>query len=352
MPRLAATPRHEMIAQWFFIVLGVGLTLLFWKIIQPFALVLLTAAVMAVIFTPFERRLRKMVRSPKLSSFLTLLLILIAVVGPLIVAGIVMADQAVELVKNASGENGWIYSFDPLTLPYVDALPESVREQIVTFDVRTALTTVVLWSSSHLGLLFSSSATFVFNVFIFFICLFYFLHDREKIIAEIVALSPFRDKTDHSILERMTNTIRAVVLGSLIVALVQGVVAGIGMTIFGVPGALIWAGLVIIAAQVPMVGTAAVLVPVCIYMFATGDTASAVGLTIWSAVAVGAIDNVLGPYLVEGKTRMHALLILLSILGGLQVFGPIGLIVGPTVLAAFLSLVTLYKAGVLEKSNL
>ena len=91
------------------------------------------------------------------------------------------------------------------------------------------------------------------------------------------------------------------------------------------------------------------MVPAVVFLWVTGSVGSAIGLTIWAVVAVGLVDNLLSPYLVSGKTKMHGLLILLAILGGIQLFGPIGFIVGPTILAGLMVLIDLYRQGVLEK---
>lgn len=350
MPRTIPSPRHELVVRSFFLVASLVLAYLFWQVIQPFALVLITAGVMAIILTPLERRLRHAVRSAKLSSFLMVFLVLLLVVGPLTAAGYIMVNQAIDL---AAGIDGSVLdAFRFADLAFFSSLPSFFQVQLANIDFHALAASLQGWVASHVGIIFSSSASFLFNAAIFFICLFYFLLEREKIVTQLLALSPFKDKTDRSILHRVTATVRGVVLGSLIVAVVQGVMAAIGMTIFHVPGALIWAGLVIIAAQVPVFGTAAVMIPVILSLLLTGNTSDAIGLTIWSVIVVGSIDNLLAPFLVGGRTRMHALLILLTILGGIQFFGPIGFIVGPTVLAAFLALVELYKAGVLEKNNL
>ncbi len=351
MTRPVITAQHELIARWFFLIVSLVVGYLFWSVIQPFALVLMTAGIMAVVAAPFETRLRRLVRRPGLSAFLIVLIVLVAIVGPLITAGIIMVDQAVSLVRNLI-DQGSLFSFDIATHPIFQRLPEAVRNQILLIDIRAILLAIAEWASRNIGMISAGSAGFIFKTFIFFVCLYYFLVDRERVTDQILQLSPFQDKTDRSILERMTRTIRAVVSGSLIVAVVQGVLSAIGMTIFGVPGALIWAALVVVSANIPFVGTAGVLIPAVIYLLATGNVGAAIGLLIWAVVVVGLVDNLLKPYLVEGKTKMHPLLILLTILGGLQVFGPIGLIVGPTVLAVFLALVELYKAGVLEKRTL
>lgn len=352
MPKLATSARHEQIARWFFVLVGAAVAYLFWNILQPYAIVLLTAGVFAVTFTPFESWLRrKLGGKRRLSSFLTLVLIFVAIIGPLVSAIIVMAGQANDILGRMDEIKAWTASFTFHDLDAYKILPTFLQERIDAVDVAALFGGITAWVAGNLDTVLLRSADIAFKTFIFFITLFYFLADRERIVAKILVLSPFRDKTDRSIIDRMALTVRAVVTGSLIVALVQGVLAAIGMTLFHVPGALIWAGLVIISANIPFVGTAMVLVPVICYLVLTGNTTDALGLTIWAVVLVGGVDNFLKPFLVEGKTRMHPLLILLSILGGLQAFGPIGLIVGPTVLAAFLALLEMYTAGVLEKHD-
>ncbi len=353
MAKLATLSEHEHIARWFFLGVSLIVGFLFWQTLQPYAIVLMTSGVMAVITTPLERALRRKLGGHRsVSSFLIVLLVLVLIVVPLVITGIVMVNQAVNLAQTLIAENGSIFAINFGANPFFQHLPIAVQQYIVAIDLRAGLLGIAQWASQHLGQIFSSAGDFLFKTFVFFICLYYFLVDRERLVHEALVLSPLRDKTDSNILSNMTGTIRAVVAGSVVVALAQSIIAGIGMTIFGVPGALIWAALVIVASNIPFIGTASVMAPACVYLFLSGHEAAGIGLAIWSIVLVGLVDNFLRPIIVQGRTSMHPLLVLLTILGGLQVFGPIGIIVGPTILAAFLSLVQLYKAGVLERHSL
>ena len=342
---------HASIARWFFLFAFVGVAALFWKILAPFAMVLMTAAIVAVIVTPVERHVRRLVKHPKLSAVIMLLLVLSVVVLPLVTVALLAANQAVDLVQNTLADPAWVQTFDLRSFPFIQALPEVLVAQLLTIDVTEVLRNIASWIVRNIGTIFASSADIIFKTFIFFVSLYFFLVDREKIHAEILLLSPLRDSIDENISKRLVATVRGVVFGSLIIAVIQGVIAGIGLTIFGVPGPLIWAGLVVIAAQAPMLGTSVIMLPAVAYLALSGHAPQAIGLLIWSMVAVGLIDNLLQPIVVGGRTRMHALLILLSMLGGLNAFGPIGFIFGPTILAAFLVMIELYRSGVLEKKR-
>jgi len=352
MPRPSPHREHTAsIAKWFFLLFATGVAILFWSVIRPYAIALVTAAIVAVILMPLDRHLRVHVRHPRLSALILMALVFFLLIGPLATVGVIIVQQALEIAGSTVANPSWVANFRLEELSLFQVLPTFVREQVVAVDFVGVLRNAAEWASANVGALFQSGASLVLNLFIFFVALFYFLVDREKIVKEMLILSPLRDSVDHEIATRMVETVRGVIFGSLIIAVVQGVLAGIGLTIFGVPGALLWASMVVVAAQIPMLGTAVVLLPAVAYLFIVGDSGAGIGLLVWSMVVVGTIDNVLKPYVVGGKTRMNGLLILVSMLGGLEAFGPIGFILGPTILAAFLVVIELYKAGILDKKG-
>lgn len=339
----------DTVARWFFIVLAIGVLYLFSQIISPFLLTILTAAMVAVLVTPFERWLRDRLHHPRISTVIVLLFVATVIIGPLATAGIIAARQAVDITQWFLVNPDWMNQISLETESFFSALPRFIQDTLGLVNLPSLVQVVAEWTKIHGAGIFSSGAALIFKTFIFFICLYFFLVEREKILREMVALSPLKDVVDKNILTRMVETVRGVVFGSLIVACIQGVIAAVGLTLFGVPGALIWAGLVVIAAQIPMLGTSTIMFPAVFYLLVTGNIGAGIGLLIWSMFAVGLVDNLLQPIIVGGRTRMHALLILLSMLGGLQYFGPIGFIFGPTVLAALLVILEMYKGGFLER---
>jgi predicted PurR-regulated permease PerM len=342
---------HNAVAKWFFLLALAGVTILFWKVLQPFVIVLITAGIAAVIVTPLEKHVRGWIGHPKLSAFIIVLLVLSAIVLPFTTITLLMADQAVGIVQDTVANPAWVNAFDVRSLPIVDSLPTVLVNRLAQIDLAQVMRSIADWAIQNVGTIFASSADVLFKAFIFFVSLYFFLVDREKIQDELRLLSPLRNSIDQNIMDRLVSTVRGVVFGSLIVAVIQGIIAAIGLTLFGVPGALIWAGLVVIAAQVPMLGTSVIMLPAVVYLFLSGHAPQAIGLLAWSVLAVGLIDNLLQPMIVGGRTRMHALLILLSMLGGLNAFGPIGFVLGPTILAAFLVMLDLYRSGILEKTK-
>ncbi len=345
------TIKHEIIAKWFFILIFVGVAGLFWKVIEPFAIVLLTAMIVAIVLAPLERHVRTWTGHPKVSAIIMLLLVFSAIVLPLATIILLTANQAVQIMQDTVANPAWLKAFNVQSLPFINSLPSVLVAQLITIDPAEIVRNLAIWIVNNVGTIFANSADVIFKTFIFFVSLYFFFVDREKIHAELNSLSPLQSSIDESIVKRLIQTVRGVVFGSLIIAIVQGIVAGIGLTIFGVPGSLILALLVMVVAQIPMIGTSIIMLPAVVYLLVIGSIPQAIGLFIWSMLAVGLIDNLIQPFVVGNRTKIHALLILLSMLGGINLFGPIGFILGPTILAAFLVMVELYRSGILEKNK-
>lgn len=328
---------REKVARWFFVGAALVVLALFLRILWPFLLVLVSAAILTVLTAPVEQWLRRYIQRPYLRAGIITLLVILLLAIPLAIGSIILAQQVLGLVSYMSAQpQGW--SLEQFS--WFSLLPLPARTALQEVD----LSSVVQWIAGSASDVFKSGADLLFKTVLFFICFYYLLLDRDKIADAFFSFSPLHDSLEHDIVRRITQTVRGVVFGSLVVALIQGIVAGIGMTIFGVPGALLWASCVVVTAQVPMVGTAAVTVPAIAYLFLSGNIAGGIGLLLWSMLAVGLVDNILQPIIVGSRTRMHALLILLSMLGGLQAFGPIGFILGPTILAAFLVVIEIFQA--------
>lgn len=340
------------IEKWFFLLVTALVLFLFWQILEPFILVIIVATVVTVILAPIDKRLKKLLKRPRLSAAILSVATFFLIFVPILTVLFLMVTQASDLIRTATNDTSWLNELKATATPIIEALPAPVQEEIVAIDLAAIGKSVASWAFQNVGNVFSSSTQLVLNTFIFFLCLYYLLVNREHLYNETLALSPLENETDKMLLKRIVNTIRGVVFGVLLVAIIQGVVAGIGMTIFGVPGSLIWGALTAVAGLVPMLGTAIVLVPAVLYLFFTGSTGAAIGLLIWALVFVAMIDNLVGPYLIGGRAHLHSFLVLISVLGGLAAFGSVGAIAGPTILAALLGLIELYKSGILSTGKI
>jgi predicted PurR-regulated permease PerM len=168
------------------------------------------------------------------------------------------------------------------------------------------------------------------------ISLYYFLADGPGMVRTIMRLSPLDDKYEEQLIDQFDKISRAVVLATLISAFVQGLLAGVGFYFAGFGPVFLMMALAMLLAMVPFVGAAAVWVPACLWLyFHDGNTTAAVLLAIWGAAVVSMVDNLIKPYVLHGRSNLHPLLALLSVLGGVQALGPIGIFVGPMVVVFF-----------------
>lgn len=326
-----------------------------YKIFEPYLFSIVVAILFAVIFDPLNKHIaRRIPRHKSLSALVTLVIVFTLVLLPFILYGIQLGDEVKNFYDYAfasmQGSGGIMAKLTTVTNNIITTFsPFGVHWPV--FDVsetESYVFAVLSWVRGHFGDIFSGLAKFFMDVFIFLFAFYYFLRDGKTIRKRLIEISPFPDNRDEEILERLQNAVMSVVKGSMLVALIQGVMTGLGFHFFGIPSALLWGGVTVIAALVPGVGTSLVLVPGVLYLFFTGESTHAFGLILWGVACVGLIDNVLGPKLIEKSMNIHPLLILLSVLGGIAYFGVIGFILGPIVLSFLFTLFEIYKPIILK----
>lgn len=187
-------------------------------------------------------------------------------------------------------------------------------------------------------------AGFLIGLGVMVISLYYFLADGPAMIRTVMRLSPLDDKYEEQLILKFDDMTRAVVIATLLSAFVQGILAGIGFFVAGLDSAFLLTALAMLLAMVPFVGSTAVWAPVCLWLyFYEGSTTTAVLLGLYCAAIVSTADNVIKPLVLHGRANLHPLLALLSVLGGVQALGPIGIFVGPMVVAFLQTLLNMLQ---------
>jgi predicted PurR-regulated permease PerM len=189
------------------------------------------------------------------------------------------------------------------------------------------------------------------QVFFVLFTLYYLLRDSEVIMPAIRNSLPLTEGQADLIFERTGEVISASVNGVLVIAAIQGFLGMIAFVTLGLPSALLWGVMMFLLSTIPMAGSAIVWVPAAIFLFATGHWIKAVLLVAWGALVIGMIDNILRPRLVGKRAKLHELIIFFSVLGGLQVFGVLGLFVGPVVAAIALALVEVFQRSETQEAE-
>ncbi len=327
---------------FFFVLLGAALYLM-WQIIQPFVAPLVLAAIIATVSYPLYVQVLRTVRNLRgVAAFVTVVLIVLTIFLPLSALGYVLFLQAREFYEAASASSGAGIG------EAVHNLERALQSYVPSFslDIAGYARQGAQWLTSHIGDIFAQTATTIFMLFVMLIALFYMLKDGSWFVKKLIALSPLPDSQDEEIMRRLSLAVRSVVLGTLVVALIQGVLTAFGFMLLGIPQPVLWGSVAALGALIPGVGTSFVFIGAIIYALLGGAYMVAIGLLVWGMLAVGLIDNLLGPYLMGRGTELHPLMVLLSVLGGIAFFGPVGFLIGPVALSFFTVLLELYSLHV------
>ncbi len=297
---------------------------------EPFLPALAWALALSVLFTPLQRWLESKFTYSGLAASMAVMVIALIVVVPVLFVGqklVLQAAKGAQLIetKVASGEWRRAIEAQPRLAPLADQIESEL-------DLPGTVKSLAAWFSATAGSIVSGSMVQVISFGLIFYLLFFFLRDRRAVLASLHHLSPLSREETETLLHRVRDTIHATVYGTLVVSTLQGVLAGLMFWWLGLPAPLLWGVVMAILAVVPMLGAFVVWIPAALFLALEGSWGKALILTLWGMLIVGTIDNLLRPVLVGSRLKLHTVLAFISVVGGLMLFGPAGLILGPVAL--------------------
>ena len=328
-----------------------AITAVFLGMIRGFLEALFLAAVFSAMAMPLYRTFLVWLRDHQaMASALTIILLTIAVLLPSLLLLALIAGQAADLAAIAGpwaqGAVEFLSDFRlklPEWFPFREKLQGAgpqIASKIAGFAGQIGQFLVGSVAAATQG-----TARFFLQLFVLLYAMFYFLMDGPAIVEKLMRMTTLGIDLQRQILSRGFVVARATIRGSLVIGAIQGLLGGLGFWIFGIPNFVLWGAVMAVSSLIPGIGTALVWIPAAIYLFAIGSSLPALGLLAWSAVLVGAIDNVLRPTLVGGEAKMPDLVILVSTFGGLATFGATGLILGPVLAAVFFTAWEVFAAA-------
>lgn len=333
---------EERFRKTFLILLVVAISAAFVAMIRMFLLTILLAAIFAGVARPLYLRLQRWLRgNAPLASAATIMLLLVLVVAPLVLLAGVVANEALQVAANV---RPWIEArIDQPTLideamrrvPYLQRI-EPYRAEIVS-KAAELVGGVGTFFANALSAATKGTVLFFFHFFILLYSMFFFLVDGPRLLQSMMSYLPLADDDKQRMLDKFVSVTRATVKGTVLIGITQGTLSGLAFWVVGIDGAIFWTTLMVVLSVIPGIGAALVWVPAVVLLVAQGAIWEGIGLTLFCALVVGSVDNVLRPRLVGRDTKMHDLLILFSTLGGLTLFGASGFIVGPILAALFVT---------------
>jgi predicted PurR-regulated permease PerM len=338
------------ISSYFFMGFLIGVLYLFYLVIRPFLTDIFIAIVMAMVFYPLYKRILKICRELKIvSALLTLLIIILVFLIPITILAGVITGQSLDLYQKISVglQDGAFKKMIELKVAnfshlfdkwHIDAQSMRLEEQ-----VGSLLKNLSEFIYTQMAALAKGVVGIILDlVIVLFIC-FFLLIDGEKFLKEIKLLSPLEVSHHERIVHQLERTLKATLKGSLIVALAQGLLGGIGFWIFTIPSAAFWGVCMVFCSVIPLVGTSLIWIPAALYLTFTSSLWMAIGIALWGTLIISGADNVLRPLLLKGEANLHPLFTFLSVLGGLIYFGFLGFILGPVVLSFLMTMFEIYK---------
>ena len=318
-----------------------------WLMLRPFVAVLAWAVVLVIVFYPVHTHLSQRIKRRSLCALLSTFLVIVAVMLPLILLTVAVTNELAGAVR---------------TLPsHMDQLS----------DPNSAIGRASLWIQQRLGVeaggfqaflveqlrnygsaivgrsvgIMGNVLSAIVKTFFVIITMYYLFRDGDKIVAALPGALPFGVEQSEALLARIRQVISASVYGVVTIALLQGLLGGLAFWILGVPSALLWAVVLAFICMIPLAGSFFVWGPAALYLILTNHMTKGILLVIWGAVVISSIDNLLRPKLMKDRARLHELLVFFAVLGGMSMFGLLGIVLGPVVLAITLGLLDTFKLG-------
>jgi predicted PurR-regulated permease PerM len=344
-------PHTQMIFRYFLVIFLITIFFL-GKLLWPFMSILVLAFVLTGTFYPiydfFARRMR-----PALASAITCVVIFLVVFVPAVFIVGALSKEAYDLYLMGKSQT---VNLDLKELFQNSHIIQRIQGILARFNIQLSsghLNTALAELGRNVGLfLYDQLSAFGSNVLKFLVnfafmllVIFFILIDGRKLIAYLVDLSPLPDDQDRKLMLKFHEMASVVLVVNGISGLIQGFLGGVAFWIFGLSSPLLWGCIMAILAFFPIVGISVVLVPTSVYLLLKGRIAAGIFFLVFYIVVSSVIEYVVKPKLVGDRVQMHTLLVFIAVLGGLKVFGILGIIYGPLVVTAFLTLTDIYRSS-------
>lgn len=345
-----SSPRDIIL--WFFLAIFLVSCFLLGWLLWPFISVIILAAVITGIFNPIYRYLNRRLKATP-SSLLTCLIIFLVLFIPVSAFVGILANEAYDMYLSAREA----LSSNPFTeLIENSQIVDRINQVLGKFGLVITgeeLNKGIAELGRFVGLYLYEQArsmtanvlNFVVNFFFMLLIIFYLLIDSHRLISFIVGLSPLPDDQDEILIQKFKDMAGAILIGNGLGGLIQGTLGGAVFAFVGFQSPFLWGVIMALLAFLPIVGIGAVFLPAAIYLFLQGRFGAGIFFVVFYVLLSGGIEYFFKPKLVGKRVQMHTLLVFLSIIGGLKLFGILGIIYGPLVVTAFLTLSDIYESS-------
>lgn len=329
--------KKKEFAGYVFIALLIILCYVAFLIIKPFFTAILSSCILTYVFFPLHKRLMKLTKNKQhLCSALTLIIIILLVIIPMIVS-------IGSLAQSFSGDLKYVGNL--LSDEIHNADLATTLKDVTGFSIEPkAFTDLISQKVISFGNSFIASLPQrALSIFVMLFLTYYLLILGPDLVQKTYEIIPFKKKVKYEILSNFKDVTYAIIFGNIITALAQGFTGYVGYLIFGVKGAIFFAVMTSFFSLFPVVGTTVIWIPAALSLLINGKIPNGIGLFIYGVFIISLVDNFIKPKIIGDRANIHPALVLLGVVGGISVFGFIGLFVGPMIFALLITFIKVYK---------
>ncbi len=316
------------------IVLLAILVLLTFFILRPILVSTVFALILAFIFYPVHKKFLSWIRSKNLSALLTCGILLLIIILPLLFLTPIIVKQAFQTYS--------YFQKKEILTPFNETLSPEVYQRL-NEGIKSFASKIDASFSSELTSLFLNSPIIFLHLLLILFVFFFALRDGDKLVIYIQSLSPLSKESEKKVFQQFKDITHSVIFGQIVVGIIQGIVTGIALFVLGIENALILTLIAMFVGVLPIIGPWLVWVPVDVYLFLSGKSFSGFFLLFYGIFIISWVDTLIRPIIVSKKTRMNSAIVLVSMVGGLFVFGILGLIIGPLVISYLILILESYR---------
>ncbi len=307
-------------------------------LLKPILLSIILAVILGYIFYPLYKRVNKVIKSEYLSALLICLFLTAIIFIPMWFLTPILVNQSIQFFINSQG-------IDFIT-PLKNIFPNILASEQFSNEIGSVLSSFITKTSNMLmnsfAKLISNFPIMLLQFFVVFFVFFVVLKDQEKFVDYIRSLLPFSKEVENKLFKSSREITTSIFYGQIVLGVVSGIIVGISFYVFNVPNAFILTILAAAAGILPILGTTIIWVPVAIYLFITGSLYSAIGIVLFGILS-SSVENFAKPIILARWINLHPAVVLLGMVGGVFIFGILGIILGPLVLAYLLILLEIYR---------
>ena len=346
----------ELYRKIVFTMIFLVLILISFLIIKPFLTAVLTGIIFSYIFYPLYSRIHRKITNKNISSLITSILVILIITLPLFFILNTISKEAyttylLSRQKLASGQFlTECVPEDKTVCKFSNFISDQMNNPQTKYYFDTSIKGITTKITGSISNILFSIPIFMLDMFIVLFVMFFLFRDGEILIDKIERIMPLKDKYRKHVFKKLNDMAYAVIYGSIIIAIIQGTLGGLGFLVFGLPSPLLWGIVMMFASLIPYVGSSIIWFPASLILIFNGYLNSETNLIIkgilfilYGIFVVGTIDNILKPKLIGDKSGIHPVLVMLGVVGGLSFFGFIGVIIGPIILAMLVTFIEIYE---------